>query len=145
MAQEEHLQEILDQQKLWTAEVTAADVKVTRCAGQKRKVQNKDDVSPKSLKECTYEKRLWRSPESKKGTSSRDIEELLHLRKGRTTTNINESMGNSIEVFRNIIGLQLGKLVDGSSVVLYNIKNWTLWRVRPPPKRKRNCMRSKSG
>jgi hypothetical protein len=122
-------------------EVTAAEMKVTRCAGQKRKVQNKDDVSPRNPKGGTYEKKLWRRPECKKGIRSRVVEEPLYLRKGRTTANSNggrssrqnprlKSMGNSIEVFRNIIGLQFGKLADGSSVVLYNIKNWTLWRGR---------------
>jgi hypothetical protein len=70
-------------------EVTTAGRKITRCAGQKRKVQNKDDVSPKSPKGGTYEKRLWRSPECKKGIKSRDIEEPLHLRKGRKTANSN--------------------------------------------------------
>jgi hypothetical protein len=68
-------------------EVTTAGRKITSCAGQKRKVQNKDDVSPKSPNGGTYEKRLWRSPECKKGIRSRDIEEPLHLRKWRKTVN----------------------------------------------------------
>jgi hypothetical protein len=51
-------------------DVTTARRKITRCAGQKRKVQNKDDVSPKSLKGGMYEKRLWRSPEYKKDIRS---------------------------------------------------------------------------
>jgi hypothetical protein len=130
-------------------EVTTAGRKITRCAGQKRKVQNKDDVSPKSPKEGTYEKRLWRSPECKKGIRSRNTEEPLHLRKGRKTVNSNggwsrrqhprlKSMGNSIEVFGKTIGLQFGKLADGSSVVLRKMRNWTLWRGRQPPKRKKS-------
>jgi hypothetical protein len=131
-------------------EVTTARRKITRCAGQKRKVvQNKDGVSPKSPKGGTYEKRLWRSSECKKGIRSRDIEETPHLRKGRKTVNSNggwskrlhprlKSMGNSIQVFGKTIERQFGKLADGSSVVLRNINNWTLWRGRPPPKRKKS-------
>jgi hypothetical protein len=130
-------------------EVTTAGRKITRCAGQKHKVQNKDDVSPKTPKGGTYEKRLWRSPECKKGIRRRDIEEPLHLREGRKTINSNggwskrqrprlESMGNSIEVFGKTIGLQFGKLADGSSVVLWKMRNWTLWRGWPPLKRKKS-------
>jgi hypothetical protein len=85
MAQEEHLQEILDPRK----EVTAAGRKVTRCAGHRRKEQNKDDVAPRSPRGGTFDTKLWRSPECKKGIRSRDIEESLHLRKGRTTVNSN--------------------------------------------------------
>jgi hypothetical protein len=52
-------------------DVTAAGRKITLCAGQKRKVQNKDDVSPKSPKGGTYEKRLWRGPECSNGIRDR--------------------------------------------------------------------------
>jgi hypothetical protein len=130
-------------------------MKVTRCAGHMRKEQNKDDVSPRSPKGGTFDKKLWRSPECKKGIRSGVVEEPLHLRKGRRTVNNNggwsrrqhprlESMGNSVEVFGKTIGLQFGKLADGSSVVLRDINNWTLWRGRHPPKRKRVCIRSRS-
>jgi hypothetical protein len=136
-------------------EVTAAEMKVTRCAGHMRKEQNKDDVSPRSPKGGTFDRRLWRNRECKKSIWSRDVEEPLHPRKGRKTVNSNggwnkrqhlrlKSMGNSLEVFRNIMGLQFGKLADGSSVLLHNIKNWTLWRGRPTPKRKRVCIRNRS-
>jgi hypothetical protein len=104
-------------------------MRVTRCAGHRHKEQNKDDVAPRSPRGGTFNRRLWRSPECRKGIRSRDIEKPLHLRKGRTIANSNggwstrqhprlKSMGNSIEVFEKTIGLQFGKLADGSSVVL---------------------------
>jgi hypothetical protein len=106
--------------------MTIAEMKVTRCAGHIHKEQNKDDVSPRSPKGGTFDRRLWRSLECKKGIWSRDVEEPLHLRKGGKTVNSNggwsrrqnprlESMGNSIQVF--------GKLADGSSVVLRKMRN----------------------
>jgi hypothetical protein len=106
------------------------------------------DIEPITGKGRTEENRRWKGPECKKGTRSPDVEEPLHLRKGRTTANNNggrsrrqhprlESMGNSIEVFGKAIRLQFGKLADGSSVVLQNINNWRVWRGRPPPIRKK--------
>jgi hypothetical protein len=47
-------------------------------------------------------------------------------------------MGNNIEVYGKTIGLQFGKLADGSSVALWKMRNWTLWRGRPPLKRKKS-------
>jgi hypothetical protein len=126
-------------------EVTAAEMKVTRCPGHRRKEQNKDDVAPGSQRGGTFDRRLWRSPECKKGIRSGVVEEPLHLRKGRKTVNSNEGwsrrhhprleiMGNAIQSFGKAIERQFGKLADGSSVVLRDINNWTLWRVRPPSK-----------
>jgi hypothetical protein len=136
-------------------EVTAADMKVTRYAGHMREEQIKDDVARRSPRGGTFDKKLWRSPECKNGIRSGVVEEPLHLRKGRR--NISSiggwsriqhprlnSMGNSIQVFGKAIELQFGKLADGSSVVIRNIDNWTLWRGRPLPQRKRVCIRSRS-
>jgi hypothetical protein len=47
-------------------EVTAAGRKITRCAGQKRKVQNKGDVSPRSPKGGTFKDRCRTSDTSVK-------------------------------------------------------------------------------
>jgi hypothetical protein len=69
--------------------VTAGEMKVTRCAGHVCTEQNKDDVSPRSPKGGAFGRRLWRSPECRKGIWSRDFEEPLHLRKGRKTVNSN--------------------------------------------------------
>jgi hypothetical protein len=129
---------------------------MTRRAGVARREGNlvreystRVNIAPRTRRGQTYEKRLWRSPECKKGIRSREIEDPLHLRKGRKTINSKggwtkrqhprlESMGNSIEVFEKAIERQFGKLADRSSVVLQNIKNWTLWSGRPPLKRKKS-------
>jgi hypothetical protein len=111
-----------------------------------REYSTRDNIAPRTRRKRTEENRRWKGKEWKKGTRSQDIEEPLHLRKGRKTVNSNggwsrrehprlESMGNSIEIVGKAIERQFGKLADESSVVLHNIKNWTLWRGRPPPKR----------
>jgi hypothetical protein len=40
-------------------------------------------------------------------------------------------------IFEKFFRLQITKWEDGSSVGSLKIRNWTLWRGRPPPKRKR--------
>jgi hypothetical protein len=46
-------------------------------------------------------------------------------------------MRNSNEVFGKTIGLGFGKDAVGSPVELQKIKNWTVWRGRPPLKQKK--------
>jgi hypothetical protein len=117
---------------------------MTRRAGVARREGNlvreysaRDNIAPRTRRGRTEENKRWRRPECKKGIRSRDIEEPLHLRKGRKTANSNggwskrqhprlESMGKSVEVVRKAIEREFGKLADGSSIVKRNIKNWTL-------------------
>jgi hypothetical protein len=86
--------------------------------------------------------------ERSKGTRSRDVEELLHLRKGRKTDKSVggrsrrlqprlETMRNGIELLGKSIGLGFGKRAAGSLVALRKIENRTLWRGRSPLKRKK--------
>jgi hypothetical protein len=42
------------------------------------------------------------------------------------------------QIFETTFRLQIAKREDGSSVGSLKIRYWTLWRGRPPPKRKRN-------
>jgi hypothetical protein len=134
--------------KFWTQrncglrkEVTAARIRVTRCAGVARHkiiIIGRNRIRRHEPKyECS------------KGTRSRRVEELLHLRKKRKTAKSIrgqnrrlqprlETMRNSSnEVFRKSIGLGFGKRAAGLPVVVRKIKKWTLWRGRPPPKRKK--------
>jgi hypothetical protein len=120
-------------------EVTAAGRKVTRCAGQKRKVQNKDDVSPKSPKGGTYEKRLWRGPECSNGIRDRGRRKIkdpstrrkLRLKIKWTSKEIDR------KTFYEISRGKVVKRAPGISIGLRQGRNWTLWRGRPPPKRKK--------
>jgi hypothetical protein len=68
--------------------VTAAAVRITRCAGHGRKGRNKEIVI-----ERNRIKRREPRNERSKGIRSRDVEELLHLRKKRKalTTGTQES------------------------------------------------------
>jgi hypothetical protein len=43
------------------------------------------------------------------------------------------SMGKGDEIYRKTIRLDIGK--QNASARMWNIKDWTLWRGRPPPKR----------
>jgi hypothetical protein len=40
-------------------------------------------------------------------------------------------------VYRTTIGMKIAKQVVGTFRVLRRIKQWNLWRGRPPPKRKK--------
>jgi hypothetical protein len=121
-------------------EVTAAGIKVTRRAGVARR------------KEIV----MWRNRirrrqpknERSKGTRSRGVEKLLHLRKKRKTAKSIggrnrrqqprlETTRNSNEVFGKSIGLWFGKRAAGSPVAVRKLENWTLWRGRPFSKRKK--------
>jgi hypothetical protein len=83
MAQEAHLKEILAQRNCGLQkEVTAAGMRITRCAGHGRKGRNK-----KIVIERNRIKKREPKDERSKGTSSRDVEELLHLRqRGKAPT-----------------------------------------------------------
>jgi hypothetical protein len=119
------------------------------------KYSTRDNIAPRTRTGQMKENIRLEVPECKNGVRSRVVEELLDLRKGRKTiNNIGgwsriehprlEIMGNTIQVFGKAIGLQFGKLADGSSAVRRNINNWILWRGCPPPKRKRVCIRSRN-
>jgi hypothetical protein len=77
----------------------------------------------------TFERRLQPKLECSKGIRSRDVEQLLHLRKGTETANSIggrsrrqqprlERMGDSNEIFGKSIGLEFE-----NRVALRNIKN----------------------
>jgi hypothetical protein len=40
-------------------------------------------------------------------------------------------------IFYEIVGRQIMKQIEGSSVGVQQDEGWTLWRGRPPPKRKK--------
>jgi hypothetical protein len=105
--------------------VTAAGSKITHCADHRREVQNKDNVSPESSKGGTFEKRLWKGPECNNGI--RDHGLRLHLRRKREFN----------KTLKKTLGLEIGKQATVISSGLQKIKNWTLWKGRPPPKWKK--------
>jgi hypothetical protein len=46
-------------------------------------------------------------------------------------------MGKGNEIVRKSIGLEFKKRTTGMSNGLQKVKDWALWRGRPPPKRKK--------
>jgi hypothetical protein len=72
--------------------------------------------------------RQLRRLEGTNGTRNRDFKEQLRLGNERTTSGI----------YRKTIGLEIVKLAVRISSWMRNVTDWTLWRGRPPPKRKRN-------
>jgi hypothetical protein len=66
--------------------------------------------------------------EGTNGTRNRDFKEQLRLGNERTTSGI----------YRKTIGLEIVKPAVRISSVMRKVTDWTLWRGRPPPKRKRN-------
>jgi hypothetical protein len=143
-------------------EVTAAGIRITRCSGHRRKGRNKEVIMERN---CI--RRREPKNERSKGTRSRDVEELLHLRKKRKSTNNSEGRNPgeraplrsggtrkkdmcdisrekimvitriNKEVFERTTRLEIAKRSAGSPVALRMIKKWTQWRGRPPPKRKK--------
>jgi hypothetical protein len=66
--------------------------------------------------------------EGTNGTRNRDFKEQLCLGNERTTSRI----------YRKTIGLEIEKRAVRISSGMRKVTDWTLWRGRPPPKRKRN-------
>jgi hypothetical protein len=66
--------------------------------------------------------------EGTNGTRNRDFKEQLRLENERTTSGI----------YRKTIGLEIVKQAVRISSGMRKVTDWTLWRGRPPRKRKRN-------
>jgi hypothetical protein len=131
-------------------EVTAAGIKFTRCAGYRDISRNKDNVTPRSPKGVTFGKRLWKGPECNTGIRDRSLKQRL-----RIGSQLKDLTKNAIKGCRlgqrshlrrrgplkvisyEIIGRKITKRIVGYSERLRQDKDWTLWRGRPPPKRKK--------
>jgi hypothetical protein len=73
--------------------------------------------------------------EGTNGTRNRDFKEQLRL-------------GNEMKTRRNYrksIGLEIAKPLARCTIRLRRIKDWTLWRGRPPPKQKITAVRGGAG
>jgi hypothetical protein len=85
----------------------------------------KEDTAPRTPKGSTSRMRRWKSPGCKNGIRNRDFEDQLRLGSG----------GMLKKVLYEIVSVKIAKQVSGSYVASRKIKDWTLWRGRPPPKR----------
>jgi hypothetical protein len=100
-------------------------------------------VEQGACKERAFGERPRTKPKGSQGVKNRDVKEQLRLRSERTPSRI----------FRRKIRLDIGKRIARFSVSTWKmciwaslrslpplerrIKEWTLWRGRPPPKRKK--------
>jgi hypothetical protein len=82
-----------------------------------------------------------------KGMKSRDVEEPLHQRKGKNPTKSIAGLSGRRQLrlekkepnttYRKTTRLEIKKQIVGSHISLRQDKELTLWRGRPPPKRKK--------
>jgi hypothetical protein len=125
--------------------LASAGRKMTRCSkeaqrkGHWHKRQN-DDVGKGTQKGQMDKKRRWKDPGCKNGIRNRDFKKPLHLRKQDLQKLQLESTGNVIQTYRKTTGLEIANQISGSYVASRKIKDWTLWRGRHPPKRKKNLL-----
>jgi hypothetical protein len=69
--------------------------------------------------------------EGTNGTRNRDVKEQLRLGSERTTRGI----------YKKVTGLEIAKRIARCTVRLQRMKDWTLWRGRPSPKRKKRRLK----
>jgi hypothetical protein len=65
------------------------------------------------------------------------------MQNGIRDRGLREQLRSKVEftkIFRKTTGLEMAKRIARSAVGLRKIKDWTLWRSRPPPKRRKNLL-----
>jgi hypothetical protein len=109
--------------------LTAAGRKMTRCAGMERhkghghQGHGRNSVARRAPKGRTGIKRLWKGLECKMRIKGPGTRWQLLLKIRRTSDWFN----------RKDFGLELMKRAAGRSSGLRKVRDWTLWRGRPPP------------
>jgi hypothetical protein len=138
-------------------EVTAAGIKVTRRAGVARhkrdfvrKYPTRDIVEQEIPKRRTEENKRWKGPECENGIRDRGLKQQLRGNKQRKNPTTNDiegwnpreraPLGGGGMRKEDICDIFREKIMEhgiGTSSDLRRKKNWTLWRGRSPPKRKK--------
>jgi hypothetical protein len=98
-----------------------------QCKGHCRQGTGRGNVARGAPKGWTLERRRWTHLECNKGIKDRGARRQLRLRKERVSNRI----------FRKTGELEIKKRTVMSSTGLQEVCYWTLWRGRPPPKRKK--------
>jgi hypothetical protein len=117
-------------------EVTAAGMRITRCAGHEPKGRNKDDVKRETRK-GTFEKKLWKGSDCNTDIRNRGLRQQLqgrnavkdlgggrprYLRKRDLNMVQLESTGNLDTTFGKTTRLGIAKRIAGSTIALQRIK-----------------------
>lgn len=136
-------------------ELAAAVGKTTRCArvaqlkvprpqghsnegqsvAQGRNNQNMNKFARGTRKEITNIKRSWKFLDCNNGIRNRDFGKQLRLGSRCTLK----------KDLYEMVGVKIAKQLAGSYVALRRVKDWTMWRGRPPPKRKKSRKHGSSG
>jgi hypothetical protein len=113
-------------------EIAAAEVRTARhakVARRKRNVVGKTRIRNNAVRGTSNSRTLRRRQRATQGNN--------RTRKRNPQVLRRESTGNVIQTFGKITGLKFAERVGRSTVGLRRIRKWTLWRCRPPPKRKK--------
>jgi hypothetical protein len=116
-------------------EVTASRKKVTRCARHRRKVQNKEKVAQRSPTGGAFENRRRKSPQCSMGIKDPTTNSIGGWSSGQLS--LLGRGGPTYKILKMTLELEFLKRALGMSIGLQQMRNWTLWRGRPPPKRKK--------
>jgi hypothetical protein len=113
--------------------LAAAGIRMNlRAKGTRRKEhglqkQKKEDTAPRTPKGRTCRTKLGKDPACKFGIEDPDIRRRMRLKIER----------RSEEIDRKVFEPQLVKRATTMCSGLRRVQDWTLWRGRPPPKRKK--------
>jgi hypothetical protein len=91
----------------------------------RRKNKTRKKITRGTRKGRMLRRRQLMGQEGTNGTRNRDVKEELRLGDERTTRGI----------YRKCTGLEIAKRIFRCTVGLQRMKDWTLWRGRPSPKR----------
>jgi hypothetical protein len=140
--------------RIWThencgqrKEFAVVGIRTTQCAKVARgrehglQKQGKDDIAPRTRKGRTQENKCFKGPECKNGVRYRCLRQQLQGKNGIKDRDTRRQLRLRIEKTSNdIFRGKIAKQVVINSSGLRKIRKWTLWRGRPPPKRKkRSC------
>jgi hypothetical protein len=123
-------------------------MRITRCAGHSRTGQNRDNVERATQKVGRLRKYLQSRQENGNGTSNLGGKRPLYPEKRRATRfdiggwssgqlSPLGRRGPTYKILKKTLDLRFTKQADEMPSGLQRSKHWTLWRGRPPPKRKK--------
>jgi hypothetical protein len=129
-------------------EFAAAGIRTTLCAKVERgrehglQKQGENNIAPRTLKGRTMENNRLKNPKCKSGISDigvkRQLRGKMGIKEPRTRWQLRLKSERTISEFaRYDFGLEFIKQANDMSSRLQRIRIWTLWRGRPPPKRKK--------
>jgi hypothetical protein len=91
------------------------------------------------------EEGMWKFPKCKNGLRNQGLSKQLRGETGIKNPGARQQLRPGIEkMLYEILRRRIARQVVGTSSGLRKLRKWTLWRGRPPPKRKKSRVRGKS-